>query len=522
MNKLIILIKNYLLIFLGELKYKKKTGKMGRFGGSLATVVILGLFLIFIMGSSAAGQIYVYQPFGLAHLGLYNNLLLTLLLSLMLAILRGSMGSSAADAELLLALPLKRQTIIVAKSCSKYLFELWPSLVIFLPALVVYVVIAEAGAAQLLRGLLLFLLIPLLSVGISYILNWLFFKLGSKLKNPQTVTTVLSMVFLAGYLVFTFSLNSGAATAADVSALAERYYAITPLNWGVDFILTGSISGLLLFACLTVLPFIIGVAVYARIFGRSQRTWHSRKKEVDFRQRTPYQALLKKELNRYFGSSAYVVNTAFGMVLLLLLAVVLLIGKDSFMLELIMALGNLFPFILIFIFCFCIATCYTSACSISLEGKSLWILKSLPLSTMDIFRAKLTTNLLVTMPLTFICSLVCALILGLPLRVSVALIVFPLTYCLLTAVLGLIINLLYPKLDWDDEARVIKQSMAAVLALLIGIVPAVVIFVVYFIFLAELMGFFQICLIASVICLLLTAAAWLWLRGKGQRRFEEL
>ena len=47
--------------------------------------------------------------------------------------------------------------------------------VFFLPALVVYTVIMDSGIGLLLRGILLVLMIPLLSVGLSYILNWLFF-----------------------------------------------------------------------------------------------------------------------------------------------------------------------------------------------------------------------------------------------------------------------------------------------------------------------------------------------------------
>ena len=64
MNKLGILIKNYLLLAWGEIKYKKKKG--GRTIGSLALIVVLrALFVVFVMGSSAAGQIYSYQPFGI-------------------------------------------------------------------------------------------------------------------------------------------------------------------------------------------------------------------------------------------------------------------------------------------------------------------------------------------------------------------------------------------------------------------------------------------------------------------------
>ena len=100
MNKLGILIKNYLLLAWGEMKYKKK--KNGRSIGSVALIVILGAFLIFTMGSSAVGQIYAYQPFGMAHIALAYSLMLALVVSLLMAIMRGSMGSNTADAELLL------------------------------------------------------------------------------------------------------------------------------------------------------------------------------------------------------------------------------------------------------------------------------------------------------------------------------------------------------------------------------------------------------------------------------------
>ena len=49
MNKLGILIKNYLLLAWGEIKYKKKKG--GRNIGSLALIVVLGAFLIFAVMS---------------------------------------------------------------------------------------------------------------------------------------------------------------------------------------------------------------------------------------------------------------------------------------------------------------------------------------------------------------------------------------------------------------------------------------------------------------------------------------
>ncbi len=520
MNKLGILIKNYLLLAWGEMKYKKK--KNGRSIGSVALIVILGAFLIFTMGSSAVGQIYAYQPFGMAHIALAYSLMLALVVSLLMAIMRGSMGSNTADAELLLSLPVTRQEVILAKSCSKYIFELWPMVVFFLPAVVAYTVIMDAGLGLLLRGLLLVLLIPLLSVGLSYLLNWLFFKTGSKIKNPQTVTTVLTMVFLVLYFVFIFTINTDVATMADLSEIENTYYSFAPVAWGTEFMLSGAISQLLLFACITVLPFALGVWLYAGIFGRSHRTWHSTKTSIDYRVKTPYQALLKKEVSRYFGSSAYFVNTGFGMVMLLLLTVVVIIGKGSFLADILPFLGNLVPIIIILFACFCIATCYVSACSISLEGKSLWILKVLPVKTRDIFLAKLTNHLIVNLPVTLVCSVALVLVLGLPASQAWAVILLPCAYCLLTGVMGLVINLKNPKLEWDGEDKVVKQSTAAILGMLCGMLPAVIVFVPYFIFLQGLVSWTAIYLIALAFFLCLSLGMWIWVREQGREIFEAL
>lgn len=520
MNKLGILIKNYLLLSWGEIKYRKSRGRSSK--GSLILIAVLGLFIIFSMTGSAIGQIYSYQPLGAAHLALAYSLLLGMVVSLLMAIMRGAVSNSAADAELLLALPVQRRTVIIAKSCSKYLFEIWPMAVFFLPALIAYAVIIGGGVGLVLRGLLLVLLTPLLTVGVSYILNWLFFKLGGRIKNPQTITTVLTMVFLVLYLVFIFSINTNAVTAADIAELQQGYYAFVPVAWGTEFAVFGSLGGLLLFACVTVLPFLLGVWLYAGIFGRRQRSWHSRSKEIDYRARTPYQALLKKELARYFGSAAYLINTGFGMVLLALLTVVVAVGRDSFLGGLLPQLGGMLPLILILIFCFCIATCYVSACSISMEGASLWILKAAPLRSREVLRAKLTVHLLVTLPLTVVCTLILSLLLRFSPAQSLAAVLLPAAYCLMTGLLGLVVNLKNPKLEWDSEDKVVKQSTAAMLGLLGGIAPAAAVFIPYFLFFAGSISFELLYLIALIVFLLLSAALWLWLRRRGEALFEAL
>ena len=51
-------------------------------------------------------------------------------------------------------------------------------------------------------------------------------------------------------------------------------------------------------------------------------------------------------------------------------------------------ISHMIPLLLVAAFSAFSATTYISACSISIEGRKLWILRSLPLSVRDIFAAK--------------------------------------------------------------------------------------------------------------------------------------
>jgi hypothetical protein len=76
----------------------------------------------------------------------------------------------------------------------------------------VYVIFVDTSLITALRGIFTLLLIPLMTVGISYIFSFLFFKLGSKMPNPQAVTSFLSILMVVAFLYFNFSTSGNYAT----------------------------------------------------------------------------------------------------------------------------------------------------------------------------------------------------------------------------------------------------------------------------------------------------------------------
>lgn len=113
---------------------------------------------------------------------------------------------------------------------------------------------------------------------------------------------------------------------------------------------------------------------------------------------------------------------------------------------------------------FCIVMSNTSCVSISIEGKNLWILKSLPVDEIDILKSKILLNILLTIPI----SVICFLVIGIKLEFEIIIVVMLLIILLsiFSSILGLFINLLYPKLEFTSDVQVVKQSASVIITMI--------------------------------------------------------
>ncbi|MEA4912217.1 MAG: hypothetical protein VB092_06375 [Oscillospiraceae bacterium] len=517
MNNLGILIKNDLRCFIGSLKYAKRKRK---FAASGALFLLLGVYLIAMMTVSAVSQTKMFLAYGKPEYALFYGVVYSMLLMLLTAILRGVTPTRSSDADLLLSMPLTRREILLSKSVSRYVFELIPVTAFFLPTVVVYFVMVDHSAGMLLRGLLVYLLLPLLSVGVAYILSFIMFKISDKFERPQLVSSALSIVILLLFMYFNFSISGTGST--DLGALIKIFDSIKPAAWGAFFIARGGLMNLLLYGCVTVAPFALGTALFSLIYGAHQSRWRSRDKTLRFVRRSPLSALFRKEATRYFGSSVYLINTIIGPIFSVALTVFLLVGRNSNFYKQVLGAPEMAPMlgvILIAVYCFMPAMTAISASSVSMEGRNLWVLRASPLSERDIFGAKILFNIAMSTPVTFAATLAAALAVDLAPAERIALVALPTLMSVLTAVAGLYINLIFPKLEWDNETVVVKQSTASMLSVfggmaLVAVAPLVNALVP--------LSFAANMLIAAGVYALLTVVFWALLMSDGKKRFEEL
>ena len=128
---------------------------------------------------------------------------------------------------------------------------------------------------------------------------------------------------------------------------------------------------------------------------------------------------------------------------------------------------------------FCATLTPTTSSAISMEGKEIWIAKSIPAPAGIWLNAKLCMNLvLVGPPMLVACTLFAIFYRGfLSPSALVSIFVVPVAALLLSTVLGLFVNAKLPRLNWKAETEVVKQSAAVFVTMLIcfAIVAAAVV-----------------------------------------------
>ena len=116
----------------------------------------------------------------------------------------------------------------------------------------------------------------------------------------------------------------------------------------------------------------------------------------------------------------------------------------------------------------------TTNSSISLEGKSFWILKMLPISVQKIFLSKILVNLTILVPTIIIGGTFFGIYLHLSLIEFIFIYLMPLSYALFASIGGLVFNILFPRFDYENEVRVIKQSLSVFLTIVIGLTLVII------------------------------------------------
>ena len=403
------------------------------------------------------------------------------------------------DRELLSALPVRSMPIAAARLAKMYVDGVIVTILFLVPSFLVYGIAEHAGTTFWLMIVPEILILPILPVALAAWVGIVFAALISRVRHKVLAEVLLAVIAVVGLLALSMAVTGGSAFNVDLGGItqdqdgnqlskqemndriakqaAEALAKIeekTPFvkTWGSWF--SGAKpAGLLILALVSLTVLSITACVIGRnLFAISGRlapvNMHRDYKLTALESHTVREALVYKEAKRYFSSGLFVSNTIIGPVLGVVLAVVMAVFGPE---ELVRKIGNLpvalhptaaLPFLLSVPFCMMTVT----SSSISAEGKNWWIIKSLPIAYTDVLNAKLLFNLIVFAPFYLLAEIVIQFTAGIGLMQRLWLLLVPLLYIVFSVVLGLFLNLRFPKFRWENEAEFVKQSAAVGLGIL--------------------------------------------------------
>lgn len=543
MSKLFKLIKIDLIQSYSINRLKKKHNQNRKMGTLVATL-ILGVFLLalvsfvfFLIASvcKATNQLDFLLVFGYA-IGT------VLCFSITISKANG-MLFEAKDFELLMSMPINTRFIILSKLISLLILNYVGFGLIFIPCVIFYGIFASANIIFYLLALIAFVLGPLLIVSIcglvSYLLGLMLKKVKAKSIIMSIISLVIFIVIFGLYMVFVMQVSSIEETTGEnweqlINQYGElfgelkhnlcTYYPIT--KWLAEG-LTGDILKYLLFVFVMVGPFSILVLFVGKNFLKANMnakiSFTSKNyKLVEQKQNSKLMSLLKRDIKRFFSSSAQVLNIGIGPILSTILLVIMAINfNNAFEKEGIEQdfIKSFMPIMLTLTVGFTYGIMPSTSSSINLEGKNFWILKSSPISTKDVFLAKVLFYVLICSPFIIINTIIMTLILDLIWYNILLVFVVQAMLVLVYSVEGLWINILNPKFDWDNEVKAIKQGTGPILSMLFGMLLGAIMYVPPFVLMSfGINGLFVLALNALIVLIIMCIVLF----THGKKRYEAI
>lgn len=528
------LLKKQLTEIFRSYVYDSKKNKSRSKGATIGYFIMYAILMVGVLGGLFTYMaLSMCDPLAEAGMGWLYFAIFTLL-----AIVLGAFGSvfntysslyMAKDNDLLLSMPIPVGAILVSRLLTVYLMGLMYSAIAIVPAVIVYWVVGSCSLSVVVCSLLMVVMISIFVLVLSCALGWVVAKISQKLKNKSFITVIISLVFIGLYYFFYFKaqgvisdlITNAVAYGARIKASAYPMYLMGLAPTG-DWLAAGAVS--LVVLVLFGLTWWLLSRSFIGIVTSSSDSGRVKYKAAKAKRQSPDRALLKKELSRFTSSANYMLNCGLGTLFLLIMAVALVIKGSS----LVSTLDGLFEgsadicsLLLAAALCAMISMNDITAPSISLEGKGLWILQSLPIRPWQVLRAKLGVQLLITMAPTLICSLCGVLILKDSIPAKALAVVLSLLFVLFSGLLGLVLNLKMPNLTWTSEIGPIKQSAPVAINLFSGWVYALAIVVLYMA-VGYKIGTMVYLLIFTGLTLAGDIVMYLWLKKEGCRLFMDL
>lgn len=384
--------------------------------------------------------------------------------------------------DMLMAMPLSVRTIVADKFLYMYIKSIPMMVCISVSMMIGYGIYAKPSVLTYIIWILLSFVIPMIPMVIASALGALFAKIGSGFKHKKLVQTILIFIFILACVFSRFIIEAifkEGRTEEVVGNIAETmektsgYY--PPAKW-----FTAAVTGHGILYAVIMIAVSVGVLeLFVALTAGSYRkinsalttgTAHKDYHVGGMKKRSKVGTVAFKELKRFLGSTTYVTNAGFGEVMVVILAIAaIFVDADTLIAKVLqgapLTKEMLLPAVPLIIY-FMLGMISTPACSLSLEGKNNWIVQSMPIEKIDLYRGKMRFNLWLTMPFMIFASVTLGISAKASLLHILLLIVCGTALLMFSTCYGMVCGIKHVRYDWENEMEVIKQGTAVTVYLL--------------------------------------------------------
>lgn len=453
----------------------------------------------------------------------------------------GPLIFNCKDDNLLLSLPIKRRTVLFVRVFKFYVFELMFNTLFLLPIMIAYIRWADNLTwTYYLTSIIMLFTLPIIPIVISCFIGVITSSISSRFKYKNMVQIVLSMVIIIGIIALSYSIENVieylSVHATSMNNLITKIY--YPAGVYAQLVTEFKIIDLLIFIVNNICIFILSIYILSRFYfkinSRMKKVITNKKINVESlvtKSKSQTKSLIKKELNTFFKTPVFIINSGFALVLFLIAVIVIPFKFESVLpiltaeegglgLSKELVMNNLSIIIFLLISFASYMTSITNSV-ISLEGKSINILKSLPIKVKTILMSKIYACLIITTPVLLLGDIVLCIRFKIKIIETIFLILLSLLIPLVSHFIGLIINLKYPKLDWENTSEVVKQSTSSFISVMLGMVLLIISFIVITNIIGKINASLLL-LIVTLVYIIIDSILYLYLIKKSVYDFKQL
>ena len=382
---------------------------------------------------------------------------------------------SDKDRERLTPLPIKKSHIFLVNFVLLYFSSVFSSCLFLFPGFIVFFVKTGFSALLLLKMIVGALFFPSMPLAVSFLIISLVIRFTVNFRFKEIAATICGALIVCICLLF--SNNSDVLGQLLSKTYTVNKFLINSFLFSKALSLQGIKSVVfmlcaVIFSLLIILIiYLIGGFLYDIITERMNYAVKSRKVSQKFEQKEQHNAFSIKEIKTILRSPVYTLNCLINIIFAPVAAYMLSKQKSEFLLF----FNDRFKIAMLGIFIgFAIMSInMVPSTSISREGKSYWITQIVPVYLKDQAKGRIKAAVI----LYLIAGEIFIFLFGMLLKIDFLYIIYGLSVLPVGALpfsyLGLLIDLVKPKLYWDKETEAVKQNFNGLLGILAGMLLTV-------------------------------------------------